>query len=1043
MIDALLGRGAFHGEARYRTRLGSEFEVDLVLQRVEHGEREFIFLLVRDISDRKRIEVELAENAERLATIFNESPVGILQLDGSFRIRRANRAACALLGYAERDLLGRDPVRLMHADDAGPSLRQRERFMEQLPAGAALVSEPDRRLLDREGRTVWVKLGWRALGGADAPRSYLLVLENFTEHKLFEDQLRIALREQQSLFETMSTGVAKTRDGGVVLANREFARMFGFTDAEVMDLPLRELCRRRGGPASDEPGTLPVVRPRQTSSAETVLYARDGRPMWCLVHARPVDDSQVEPLEAIFTFQDVTELRQQREAAAHSAAELQTLLAESRLIFDTALVGLLFVRDGRLLRANAAMEDLLGCEPGTLVDQIQLFAHPSDRMLLASLEERFETIRQAGVCEFELLLYRRRSEPIWVAVQGRAVNPERPELGYIFAFVNIDQRKRSERELRATLNELQRIFDNALVAIMYVANDLVIKANATAERLFGFSASDLQELQFGSLFADRDAWQAGHADWVADAAGGSSTFEHQMRRADGTLFWCTGNVRPLEDGVPERGVIVALMDVDSRRRSEDELKSVRNYLDLVIENLPVLVSVRDVHTGRFVSLNRAGEAMTGLSRSQVIGRTWHEVYGRQFAELYREMDRRAIADGQQIERPRDVMLRADGRTLIVNQRVVPVFEDAQGRPRAAAYVMSIVDDRTDEVRAETALRETESRFRQFAENIDQLVFIATADLTSVLYVNSRYAQLVGAPSSELMEDPRNALRHVHFDDAARLKHQLPRVIAGVRRLRRSEFTVQVDHPSRGVRTISVRLNPARMHDGAVRVFGVAEDVTERMAAEKQRLEDAVRQRDILVREVHHRIKNNLQGVAGLLQHMASGKPEVSTQLNEIAGQIQAIAQVHGLQIGAGGTLPVLGVVQGIFNNLGAMFGVEVRLAPSASALWRWGLPEGEAVPLALVINELGTNAIKYRESRDLTLDVRVESRADGLSIQIQNAGRLPAAFDLAHVASGVSGLGLVKALLPRRGARLRIEQEDDRVRAMLDLTAPAVREDLV
>jgi PAS domain S-box-containing protein len=1043
MIDALLGRGAFHGEARYRTRLGSEFEVDLVLQRVEHGEREFIFLLVRDISDRKRIEVELAENAERLATIFNESPVGILQLDGSFRIRRANRAACALLGYAERDLLGRDPVRLMHADDAGASLKQRERFMEQLPAGAALVSEPDRRLLDREGRTVWVKLGWRALGGAGAPRSYLLVLENFTEQKLFEDQLRIALREQQSLFETMSTGVAKTREGRVVLSNREFARMFGFTDAQVMDLPLRELCLRSGGPAAEEPGTLPVVRPRQTASAETVLYARDGRPMWCLVHARPVDDGQAEPDEAIFTFQDVTELRRQREAAAHSAAELQTLLAESRLIFDTALVGLLFVRDGRLLRANAAMEDLLGCEPGTLVDQIQLFAHPSDRMLLASLEERFETIRQAGVCEFELLLYRRRSEPIWVAVQGRAVNPERPELGYIFAFVNIDQRKRSERELRATLNELQRIFDNALVAIMYVANDLVVKANATAERLFGFSASDLQELHFGSLFADRNAWQAEHADWVAGASSGSSTFEHQMRRADGTLFWCTGNVRPLEDGVPERGVIVALMDVDSRRRSEDELKSVRNYLDLVIENLPVLVSVRDVHTGRFVSLNRAGEAMTGLSRSQVIGRTWHEVYGRQFAELYREMDRRAIADGQQIERPRDVMLRADGRTLIVNQRVVPVFEDAQGKPRAAAYVMSIVDDRTDEVRAETALRETESRFRQFAENIDQLVFIATADLTSVLYVNSRYAQLVGAPSSELMEDPRNALKHVHFDDAGRLKHQLPRVIAGVRRLRRSEFNVQVDHPSRGVRTISVRLNPARMHDGAVRVFGVAEDVTERMAAEQQRLEDAVRQRDILVREVHHRIKNNLQGVAGLLQHMASGKPEVSTQLNEIAGQIQAIAQVHGLQIGAGGTLPVLGVVQGIFNNLGAMFGVEVRMAPSASALWRWGLPEGEAVPLALVINELGTNAIKYRESRDLALDVRIEPRADGLAIQIQNAGRLPAGFDLAHVASGVSGLGLVKALLPRRGARLRIEQEDDRVRATLDLTAPAVREDLV
>jgi two-component sensor histidine kinase len=121
----------------------------------------------------------------------------------------------------------------------------------------------------------------------------------------------------------------------------------------------------------------------------------------------------------------------------------------------------------------------------------------------------------------------------------------------------------------------------------------------------------------------------------------------------------------------------------------------------------------------------------------------------------------------------------------------------------------------------------------------------------------------------------------------------------------------------------------------------------------------------------------------------------------------------------------------------------VRLAPSASALWRWGLPEGEAVPLALVINELGTNAIKYRESRDLTLDVRIEARPDGLAVRIQNAGRLPGGFDLARISSGVSGLGLVKALLPRRGAHLSLEQEDDRVTATLDLSAPAVREDLV
>src|SRR5258708_2067912 len=341
-------------------------------------------------------------------------------------------------------------------------------------------------------------------------------MENFTDQKRSEGQLRAALREQQSLLETMSTGVVKTHDGQVVLANREFGRMFGYTDAESIGMSLWQLCLHRDGHVPEDVPGLPAVRPGLTTSAEVVLYGRDGRPRWCLVQARPLDDGEADaaPAEAIFTFQDFTELRQQREAAARAAAELQSLLAESRLIFDTALVGLLFVREGRLVRANAAMEDLLGCETGTLVDQIQLFAHPSDRMLLASLEERFETIRSAGACEFELLLYRRRSDPIWVAVQGRAVNRERPELGYIFAFVNIDERQRSARELHSSQNEMQLIFDNALVAILYVANDLVVKCNAAAERLLGYASSDLQELQFGTLFTDPGAWRSAQSDWL-------------------------------------------------------------------------------------------------------------------------------------------------------------------------------------------------------------------------------------------------------------------------------------------------------------------------------------------------------------------------------------------------------------------------------------------------------------------------------------------------------------------------------------------------
>ncbi len=154
--------------------------------------------------------------------------------------------------------------------------------------------------------------------------------------------------------------------------------------------------------------------------------------------------------------------------------------------------------------------------------------------------------------------------------------------------------------------------------MLYVSNDLILKANAATERLFGYDPRDYSELVVSSLFATAGSTGSRSAAEAMETGEDERySFELLMRRADGSTFWCAGNGRLLEPGSPERGLILSLMDVDARRRSEEELKRVRNYLDLVVENLPVLVSVREAETGRFVSLNRAGEQITGLSRHQV------------------------------------------------------------------------------------------------------------------------------------------------------------------------------------------------------------------------------------------------------------------------------------------------------------------------------------------------------------------------------------------------------------------------------------------
>jgi hypothetical protein len=217
---------------------------------------------------------------------------------------------------------------------------------------------------------------------------------------------------------------------------------------------------------------------------------------------------------------------------------------------------------------------------------------------------------------------------------------------------------------------------------------------------------------------------------------------------------------------------------------------------------------------------------------------------------------------------------------------------------------------------------------------------------------------------------------------------------------------------------------------------VASDVTEQRAAEQARYEAAIAQREMLVKEVHHRIKNNLQGVAGLMQQIAQRRPEVAPVISEAIGQVQAIAQVYGLQVGAVGPLRVKSVLEAITASVQRMFGRTIKLETRGAQLHRWALPENESIPIALTINELLTNAVKHSRDGDVRCTLAGGERE--VTIMVCNQGQLPPGFNVAQIPGGVSGLGLVRALLPRRSATLSLEQAGGEVIARVLLVPPGI-----
>jgi PAS domain S-box-containing protein len=221
---------------------------------------------------------------------------------------------------------------------------------------------------------------------------------------------------------------------------------------------------------------------------------------------------------------------------------------------------------------------------------------------------------------------------------------------------------------------------------------------------------------------------------------------------------------------------------------------------------------------------------------------------------------------------------------------------------------------------------------------------------------------------------------------------------------------------------------------------VFRDISERQLREAQRRARDSERRRAFVREVHHRIKNHIQGIAGLLASNALREPALTPAIRAATAQLQSVAVVHGLQGSAGGHVTLAELVREICITAQNHAADGTRIDFQAASQCRAILREEDAVSVALIINELVTNAMRHQaglnESRVVT--VRTDETGEQVQVQVTNPGVLPADFDWTRIAPQGNGLIIARSLLPAEGAALTIVARGGTVYATLELRAPAI-----
>jgi two-component sensor histidine kinase len=201
-------------------------------------------------------------------------------------------------------------------------------------------------------------------------------------------------------------------------------------------------------------------------------------------------------------------------------------------------------------------------------------------------------------------------------------------------------------------------------------------------------------------------------------------------------------------------------------------------------------------------------------------------------------------------------------------------------------------------------------------------------------------------------------------------------------------------------------------------------------------------RDTVVREVHHRIKNHLQGVAGLLRQHADEHPEIRPIMDTAITQIQAVAAIHGLQgKQAGSRVNLCDMVSSIASTVSNLTNAQIVPSIMVDSAMPAQISESEAVAIALILNELIMNAVKHSPNSDesrKTIRIGVTSARKAAQIRIFNQGKLPLGFSFERSQETGNGLSLVHSLLPLEGSSLRIAAANGGVETVLDLSPPIV-----
>ena len=568
-----------------------------------------------------------------------------------------------------------------------------------------------------------------------------------------------------------------------------------------------------------------------------------------------------------------------------------------------------------------------------------------------------------------------------------------------------DRRMAVENALREKMLEYEAMFERSVVGKAQAdpATGRFLKVNQAFADMLGYSPEELCLMTPLEITHPNDR-ERKVQDFATVRAGSADQWHNEKRylRKDGTAIWVSvsGNVIHFKDGKFDRTIAV-IQDISERKAAEEMLRESEELFRQFFDNAPLGKTMTSPQ-GTLKRVNPALCKMLGYSQEELANLSLLDITHPDDVSLSEECVSALLAGKQDTWDMQKRYLAKDGR-VVWTRVVTTLLRNAQGQPiRFLTHILDITDRKS----TENALRESELRFRLALRNAPVSVAAQNRDLKYIWAYNQRTSRQEGIIG--------------HYDrdlfaaaEAAHLTSIKQRVLHENIEIREQMWF----NRSSGRIFLDVCWVP--IHDESAQVVGVASatvDLTQIKLVEEA-LKASLAEKEVLLKEIHHRVKNNMQVISSLvdLQADAVQDPAVRAIFKDVNCRVRSMAMVHE-KLYQSADLAQVEFADYAQSLLGYLWRAQGSTASGIQLKFDMKpvfLSVTAAVPCGLILNELFTNALKHaflgRNTGEVFISLYKDINEKVCLSVCDNGIGLPPDLDWEHSRS--LGLRIVKTLV--------------------------------